>query len=113
MHEDNLQSFVEAKNYMMTSQIQCFKYNNSLDKAVQKFNCYDAFISLSSDGNELIITNRKPNANMEKDIKEKSKKQLSQMKERSIQGQRKRPTKANHSGSSIELEGENIFNELD
>lgn len=44
---------------MMTSQIQCFKYNNSLDQEVQKETCFDAFISLSSDGKELVITNRR------------------------------------------------------
>jgi hypothetical protein len=42
----------------MQTQIQCFKYNNSLDKRVQKTNCFDSFLTLSSDGKKLLITNR-------------------------------------------------------
>lgn len=58
-YKQNENEFQEVKNYMMTSQIQCFKYNNSIDKQVQKETCFDAFISLSSDGKELVITNRR------------------------------------------------------
>ena len=56
----NVNEFSDVKNFMMTSQIQCFKYNSSLDKLVQKVNCYDAFISLSADGKELVVTKRVP-----------------------------------------------------
>lgn len=44
----------------MQTQIQCFKYNNSLDKEVQKSKCFDSFLTLSSDGKKLLITNRIP-----------------------------------------------------
>ena len=44
----------------MQTQIQCFKYNNSLDKKVQKVNCFDSFMVLTSDGKQLQITNRIP-----------------------------------------------------
>ena len=56
----NNNEFQDVKNFMMTSQIQCFKYNSSLDKEVQKVTCNDAFISLSADGKELIVTKRVP-----------------------------------------------------
>lgn len=58
--KSSVNEFSDVKNFMMTTQIQCFKYNSSLDKAVQKVNCYDAFISLSADGKELIVTKRVP-----------------------------------------------------
>ena len=44
----------------MTTQIECFKYNNSIEKEVQKQSCYAAFLSLSSDGTKFETTNRKP-----------------------------------------------------
>lgn len=53
-------SFQFIANYMKTSQIQCFKYNNSLDKQVQSQTCFDALISLSNDGKCLVITNMRP-----------------------------------------------------
>ena len=56
----NYDSFIEAKNYVTTTRIQCFKYNASLDAIVQKENAYQGFISLSNDGESLIITNQKP-----------------------------------------------------
>lgn len=40
--------------------MKVFKYNTSLDKNVQEHNCYDAFIQLSEDGEQLLITNKKP-----------------------------------------------------
>ena len=56
----NQDEFTTCKNFMIQTQIPCFKYNTSLDKAVQKQNCYEATMSLSSDGKSLIIINRKP-----------------------------------------------------
>ena len=56
----NINEFLDVKNTMMTSQIQCFKYNSTIDKSIQKYTCFDAFLSLSQDGREIIITNRKP-----------------------------------------------------
>lgn len=58
--EPNLNEFFDVKNQMMTSQIQCFKYNTTLDKKIQSSTIFDAFLSLSQDGREIIITNRKP-----------------------------------------------------
>ena len=56
--KDPSEEFNNAKQYLMQTQIQCFKYNNSLDKEVQKANCFDSFMTLSSDGKRLLITNR-------------------------------------------------------
>ena len=42
--------------------IKCIKYNNSLDETVQQNYFFDAFITVSSDGSKLIISNKKPTA---------------------------------------------------
>jgi len=49
-----------VKSFLTRSHIKCFKFNYSLDEAVQNFNNYEAYISLSEDHSQLIITNRKP-----------------------------------------------------
>ena len=35
------------------------KYNFTLDESIQNFTTYDGYIQLSSDGQELLITNKK------------------------------------------------------
>ena len=49
-----------VKSFLTTSHIRCFKFNYSLDEDVQNFNSYEAYIALSADHSQLIITNRKP-----------------------------------------------------
>lgn len=48
---------------LKTNPIECSKLNYSLDQIVQNFRQYEAQISLSKDGKELIIVNIKPNPN--------------------------------------------------
>lgn len=60
-------SFQFITNYMKTSQIQCFKYNNSIDKQAQSQTCFDALISLSNDGKCLVITNMRAMAYTKRD----------------------------------------------
>ena len=50
----------QIRYFMMTNKINCFKYNYAFEEVVQNFNSYQSYIQLSSDGTELIITNRKP-----------------------------------------------------
>lgn len=40
--------------------IKCVKYNYALDSEIQNYLQYDSLISVSEDGTELIITNKKP-----------------------------------------------------
>lgn len=56
----------------MTTQIECFKYNNSIVKDVQKQTCYAAFLSLSSNGTKLLITNRKPIPDLDIDLNQEN-----------------------------------------
>jgi hypothetical protein len=56
----NPNSFKEAKDRLISQEINCFKYNYSFDEETQNFNNFEATIQLSPDGRSLIITNKKP-----------------------------------------------------
>ena len=45
---------------LQSRRMNCFKYNYALDSEVQNFTNFQSFLQLSEDGEELIITNRKP-----------------------------------------------------
>jgi len=53
--------FFYLKYYLINNEIICYKYNYSLDKSTQNLLAYFAVISLSNDGETLIINNLKPN----------------------------------------------------
>lgn len=57
----NVEEYIDIRSYLSKNKIRCFKYNYSLDKQVQNFECYNAFIILSSDYQHLTFINRKPN----------------------------------------------------
>ena len=57
--EENYE-LIHATKYLQDNEIPCIKYNYSLDKIVQNFTSYKSFLTLSEDGNELIITTMKP-----------------------------------------------------
>jgi hypothetical protein len=40
------------------NKVKCIKYNNTLDDAAYQYPTFNAFIELSLDGEELIITNK-------------------------------------------------------
>ena len=53
-------SFYDAKTFLINNQVQCFKYNYSLDACVQNKTYYEAILNLSSDGQYFEIINCKP-----------------------------------------------------
>ena len=59
---DEIEKITES---LKNDPIKCYKYNNNLDKSIQNFSQFDSIISISGDGKELIITNKKPNENPE------------------------------------------------
>ena len=50
-----------VEDRMKNDPIQCSKLNYSLDQIVQNFRQFEALLSMSEDGKELLITNIKPN----------------------------------------------------
>ena len=59
MERDNTE--LEAiTTYIKSNTIPCYKYNYSLDLMARNFCCYQAYITLSEDNQELIIVNKKP-----------------------------------------------------
>ena len=58
--EEKHEEITRIKYFLMTNKLKCFKYNYAFEEVVQNFNNYQSFIQLSPDGEELVITNRKP-----------------------------------------------------
>lgn len=48
---------------MRDSPIKCVKYNHALDADIQNYLQFESNITVSEDGRELIITNKKPRDN--------------------------------------------------
>ena len=53
-------SIFEIIHLFKKRKVKLVKYNSSLDKEVQNEVCYDAFMQISEDETNLIITNKKP-----------------------------------------------------
>ena len=58
--KDNIEEFQEIKEYLLSNEINAFKYNTSLDESVQNFCSYEAIIEVTNDGKSLNIYNKKP-----------------------------------------------------
>ena len=61
----NLDCLDEIEEKFKTKRIKCYKYNYNIDEKVQNFRQFEAYLSLSKDGTQLIITNMKPISNPE------------------------------------------------
>ena len=48
---------------MKNQRILCFKYNYSLDEGISDYPFCESYLSLSEDGEKILILNKKPNIN--------------------------------------------------
>ena len=59
---------LEVKAFLKKHRIPCFKYNYSLDHETQNFSSFQCYLQLSKDGEQLLITCRKPTEFMQSDL---------------------------------------------
>lgn len=56
----NTEEFYTITRYLQHNKVSCFKYNYCLDAEIQNHSSFQSFLQLDSEGEKLIITNRKP-----------------------------------------------------
>lgn len=62
-----LERIDEVIHYFKSNQVSIFKYHQGLETAIQSQTNYHAFMQLSKDGKEFIITNLRPYLNIDID----------------------------------------------